>query len=203
MRERRPRPPLRPRHGARPPFHPACESLSSRRRARRRVESHGARGRPSRAGRGSGAGSGFQGFGAAIGASGARSIKTEISSAPAMPSIMQWCVLEISAKRSASSPSTNHISHSGFPRSSCCDMMRPTSRLSASSSPGRGSRGVANVVGDIEVIVVDPDRMSFARHPRNPLAEARHAVEACFDRRTHAIDVEAALVACEGDRARR
>ena len=44
------------------------------------------------------------------------------------------------AKRSPpSSPSTTHISHSGFERSSCCDMMRPERRFSCRTSPGRGS----------------------------------------------------------------
>ena len=64
---------------------------------------------------------------------------TESSSVPDTPSTMQWWVLDAIAHRSPSRPSTIQISHSGFDRSSCWDMIRPTSRRSSLSPPGAGS----------------------------------------------------------------
>ena len=45
--------------------------------------------------------------------------RTVARSTPAIPSISEWWVFVIRAKRSSSSPSISHISHSGFERSSC------------------------------------------------------------------------------------
>ena len=59
---------------------------------------------------------------------------------PEAPSIMQWWILVISAKRSPpSSPSITQFSQSGRRRSSGCDMMRAASRLSCAGEPGFGS----------------------------------------------------------------
>ncbi len=56
-----------------------------------------------------------------------------------MPSISEWWVFEISAKRSSLSPSISHISHSGLERSSCWEKMRAVRLHSCSQSPGAGS----------------------------------------------------------------
>ena len=73
-------------------------------------------------------------------AAGSRSLLmiTLIRSVAETPSTMQWCVFEISAQRPSSRPSTTHISHSGFARSSCWDITRPTRLRSSSSPPGAG-----------------------------------------------------------------
>ncbi len=64
---------------------------------------------------------------------------TESSSVPETPSTMQWWLFDAMAQRPPSSPSIIQISHSGFDRSSCWDMTRPTSRRSSASPPGAGS----------------------------------------------------------------
>ena len=56
-----------------------------------------------------------------------------------MPSTSAWWVLEISANRSPSSPSTSQFSHSGLSRSSGWEAIREASRNSCSSLPGDGS----------------------------------------------------------------
>ena len=83
------------------------------------------------------------------------------------------------AKRSPSRPSTSQISHSGLSRSSRCENTRPGECRSCSSLPGRGQRGVADVVAEVEVRVVDPHRPALAeRHERELLPVARHQVQA-------------------------
>ena len=103
-------------------------------------------------------------------------------STPEMPSTSAWCVLPRIAKRSPSSPSTSHSSHSGLLRSSCCEKARPARCLSCSSLPGGGQRVVLHVVAGVEVRVVDPHRAALAeRDEREPLAVARHEVQARLD----------------------
>ncbi len=58
----------------------------------------------------------------------------------------------------SSRPSTIQISHSGLDRSSCWAMTRPTRRAQLGLAPGRGQGGVAEVVVDVEVLVVHPHR---------------------------------------------
>ena len=70
--------------------------------------------------------------------SGERSNSTVARSTPAIPSISEWWVLVISAKRLSSSPSISHISHSGFERSSCWEKMRAVRSCSCSIPPGAG-----------------------------------------------------------------
>ena len=126
----------------------------------------------------SGCGAGCQASGAGDRASGVASRMTASNSVPDTPSTMQWCVLDTIAQRSPSTPSTIQISHSGLDRSSCWDMMRPTSRRSSSSAPRRRQRGVADVVLDVEVRVVLPQRSpEVRRHPPHDLAVARHEGE--------------------------
>ena len=71
--------------------------------------------------------------------SGLRSKRTVARSTPDTPSISAWWVLERSAQRPSSSPSTIHSSHSGRSRSSCWEKTRETSRSSWRWSPGLGS----------------------------------------------------------------
>ena len=90
--------------------------------------------------------------------SGERSNSTVARSTPAIPSISEWWVLVISAKRLSSRPSISHISHSGFERSSCWEKMRAVRSCSCSMPAGRRQRAVADVVLEVEVGVVDPHR---------------------------------------------
>ena len=111
-------------------------------------------------------------------ASGLRSMTTASRSVPATPSTSAWCVLDSMAQRPSSSPSTTQISHSGFDRSSCCAMTRPTSLRSSLSPPGRRERRVAQVVLDVEVRVVHPDRPpELQRDELDLLAVARDQVQ--------------------------
>ena len=59
-------------------------------------------------------------------------------STPEVPSIMQWWILLIRAKRPPSRPSTTQISHSGRSRSRCWAMMRAARFFSWLSEPGFG-----------------------------------------------------------------
>ena len=59
-------------------------------------------------------------------------------STPETPSTRQWWVLPTIAKRPPFSPSTSHISQSGFERSSCWLKTRAARFLSCSSLPGGG-----------------------------------------------------------------
>ena len=64
----------------------------------------------------------------------------------------------MSAKRSSSRPSISHISHSGLERSSCWEKIRAVSVAQLLPVAGRGQRGVADVVLEVEARVVDPHR---------------------------------------------
>ena len=100
------------------------------------------------------------GGGSNSGTSGEIDIRICERSMPEAPSIMQWWVLLISAKRSPPSrPSTTQISQSGRARSSCCDMMRADQPLELRGRARLRQRGVADVVVEVEARVVDPDRV--------------------------------------------
>ncbi len=94
------------------------------------------------------------------GGSGERSNSTVARSMPAMPSIREWWVFVISAKRSSLRPSISHISHSGLERSSCWEKIRAVEALQLLPAARRRQRGVADVVLEVEVRVVDPHRAS-------------------------------------------
>ena len=95
-----------------------------------------------------------------------------------MPSIMQWWTFVMTAKRSAPArPSTIHISHSGFERSSCCDDDATGEPLQLSLVPGPRQARVTDVVVDVEVLVVDPRRMPVDRQVSEDLAVAWDAME--------------------------
>ena len=65
--------------------------------------------------------------------------RTVKMSTPEIPSTSAWCVFVKTAKRSSDSPSTSHISHSGFSRLSRSEKTRPASTCSSYSLPGEGS----------------------------------------------------------------
>ncbi len=69
---------------------------------------------------------------------GEMSNSTVARSTPAMPSMSEWWVFVIRAKRSSSRPSISHISHSGLERSSCWEKIRAVSSWSCSKVPGAG-----------------------------------------------------------------
>ena len=159
--------------GHRARHEPGGEADAPRARRRRRA----------RAGEGSGLGChGSSSLGGRAGGSGSRSNSTVARSTPATPSTSAWWVLEISAKRSPSSPSTSQFSHSGFARSSCCEAIRAASRNSCSSLPGRRQRGMADVVLEVEVGIVDPQRPARLERRRGQLLPvARHQVQPAAD----------------------
>ena len=79
-------------------------------------------------------------------------------------------------------PSTSHSSQSGFRRSSCWEKIRAARLTAAHQEPGDGQGGLADVVIEVQVRVVDQDRPALAeRHVAQLLAEARHEVQARGD----------------------
>ena len=116
------------------------------------------------------------------------------------PSTIAWCVLVTMAAATSGvpvhrqRPSTRYISHSGRLRSSG----RLCSRARRARAAGRRcpawAAGAADVVGDVEVDVVDPDRVGDAAgHPLDLLAVARHQRDALADQLDQAVVVEALL----------
>ena len=116
---------------------------------------------------GSGSGIHCSRGGAVSGGSFSRSKRTVVMSTPETPSTMQWWVLATIAKRPPSSPSTSQSSQSGFERSSCWEKTRAARFRSCSSLPGAGQGGVADVVVEVEVGVVDPDGAALAERGRS------------------------------------
>ena len=99
----------------------------------------------------------------------------------------------MSAKRPSSSPCTSHSSHSGFERSRRWEKIRPTSWRSCSTAAGRGQRGVAHVVVDVELRVVDPERPPHLEAREGELlAVARHEVQPRLDVRDEVLARRAA-----------
>ena len=88
-----------------------------------------------------GSGAGTQAVSGSGGSAGTavRSNSTVAMSTPDTPSTSAWWVLEISAKRSSSSPWASQISHSGLDRSRRWLKTLPASWRSCSSDPGAGS----------------------------------------------------------------
>ena len=78
--------------------------------------------------------------------------------------------------------STSHISHSGFERSRRWEKTRAARIRSCSSRAGRGQGGVADVVVEVELRVVDPLRPALAvGDEAQLLAKAGHQVQARVD----------------------
>ena len=122
---------------------------------------------------------------------------------PATPSATQWCTFEISANRSPSTPSTNQCSHSGFPRSSSCDMIRPARRLSWRMSPGGGSAVWRTWNCRLKSASSTQTGWPNPLHPRQLLAEPGHVVELRLDERQDPLEVDAAVVEAQRLRRRR
>ena len=103
-------------------------------------------------------------------------------STPETPSTRAWWLLPTIAKRSPSRPSTSHSSQSGFERSSCCEKIAGGQVAQLLLAAGRRQGGLAHVVVEVEVGVVDPDRAALAEgHEAELLAEARDEVKARGD----------------------
>jgi hypothetical protein len=97
-------------------------------------------------------------------------------STPETPSTNAWCVFEISAKRPPSSPCTIQTSQSGFERSS---RWGEVAQLLVAARLRQ--RGVTDVVAEVEVGVVHPERPPrLERREGKLLAVAGHAREARF-----------------------
>ena len=127
----------RARHGGHWMRHRAAERAESRERP---VHAP-ARARPRGARCGDGSGRGIQRGGVRSRrwlVPGVGRMSEPVNSTLPTPSIMQWWTFVTMAKQSPSSPSTTHISQSGFPRSSCWDMIRAARRFSSRASPGFG-----------------------------------------------------------------
>ncbi len=104
-----------------------------------------------------------------------------------MPSTRIWWDLDRIANRPSSRPSIRYISHSGRLRSSGRAMIRATRSSSCVHRARTRHRGLAHVVGQVEVVVVDPHRRGeAARHVEQPLAVARHEGEPVADQRDQA-----------------
>src|SRR4029453_6417735 len=126
--------------------------------------------------------------------SGSTAISAANKSAPAMPSIMQWWALMTTAKRSPASPSMNHISHSGRLALSGCERMRPARPpLPLAHVAGPRHRGMADVIAQVEVLVVDPDRPPEQRDGRQALAKPRPRRQCRLDLPEEPREIEAAL----------
>ena len=83
-------------------------------------------------------------------------------STPETPSTSAWWLLVTSAKRPPSTLSMSHISHSGFERSRRWEKTRAARIRSCSVAARGGEGGVADVVAEVELGVVDPLRAALA-----------------------------------------
>ena len=103
-------------------------------------------------------------------------------STPETPSTSAWWLLPMIAKRSSVRPSTSHSSQSGLLRSSCWEKIRAAEVAQLLVGARRRQRGLAHVVVEVEVRVVDPDRPALVEGDEAQLlAEARHQVQARAD----------------------
>ena len=114
-----------------------------------------------------------------------------MSSTPDMPSIAEWCTLAMIATRSCSRPSTYHSSHSGRERSSGRPAISAVSAASSRGPPGDGQRGAAHVVVEVEVGILDPQRVvQVERHRHQAAPERRQQVHPLAQQVAHPVDVE-------------
>ena len=89
----------------------------------------------------------------------------------------EWWTFVTMPTRPCLSPSTTQSSHSGRERSSCVLATWPATSPSSRRPPGDGRRDPADVVVEVEVRILDPDRVVDAeRHLHDPAAERRHEV---------------------------
>jgi hypothetical protein len=102
-------------------------------------------------------------------------------SIPETPSTSAWCDLPTIANRRSSIPSTSHSSQSGFERSSRWEKIRAAS-VRRGLRAGGGERGVADVIGEVEVWVVDPNGATLREGNESELlAKARDEMQAGLD----------------------
>ena len=127
---------------------------------------------------------------AARGCSGGRSSNiTVIRSVAETPSTMQWWTLESSAQRFSLSPSIIQISHSGLRRSRCWAKIRAAVWRSTSSVAGARKRAVPQVVGEVEVRILDPHRApETERDEADLLPVARNQAELARDHLLEALE---------------
>jgi hypothetical protein len=100
-----------------------------------------------------------------------------------MPSIMQWWTLSLDH------PDLPH--RLGAIQSLAEDPARHLPELCLRARVGKGD--VADVIGRIEVGVVDPHRMTLDGDPLQPLAVPRHVLEPGLDEPADRVDVDAAF----------
>ena len=130
-----------------------------------------------------GSGAGFHSGGnSTMRVRGVRSRKAASTDAPLTPSRMAWCTLATSAVRSPSSPSTTCISQSGRSGSSW-RLMKPATKASSSAlPPGDGQAGPAQVIVEVEVGIVHPDRVvQPERHPEGTLTQRGDQMQALLN----------------------
>ena len=97
---------------------------------------------------------------------------------------MQWCTLETSAQRPSPRPSAIHISHSGLRAVELLGHDPADEVAQLLLAARRRQRGAAQVVVEVEVGVVDPDRPAEReRHEAHDLAVARDQRELARDHR--------------------
>ena len=124
-------------------------------------------------------------------------------STPDAPSINEWWILATNAWWPRSRPSTTHASHSGWRRSSGTARDIRDERGQLGRAAGRGDRGAAQVVVEVEVGVLDPQRrVQPERHLDEPAAERRHEVQPRLHQLAHVLVTEPAG-ATSSDRRRR
>ena len=87
-------------------------------------------------------------------------------SAPVTPSMAAWCIFVTIASWPSSRPSTTHSSQSGRVRSSGRPAMSPTISASSCIEPGVPDGRAVHVVLDVEVGILDPDRVGQVERHR-------------------------------------
>ncbi len=106
---------------------------------------------------------------------------------------MQWWILVMIAKRSSANPSIIQYSQSGL---STVELLRHDTRreiLELLARTRSRQAGVANVVVEIEIGVVHPDRMVGERNPVQHLAVARDEVQDRLDRSAQLDEIDTAV----------
>ena len=132
-----------------------------------------------------GSGRGYHGGpGSRSGGSGSRSNSTVMMSTPEMPSTSAWWVLQTSAN----CPSPTRVDEPDLPqRLGAVELLGEHAAGQLAQlllARRRRQRGVADVVADVEVRVVDPHRARLReRRERELLAVARDLVQAALDHR--------------------
>ena len=123
------------------------------------------------------------------GGTGVRSNRWMNSSAPETPSTAAWWILPIRATLPSWRPSTTWISHSGRARSSGTPTMAPVRSVSSRGPPGAGSDVATDVVVEVEVRILDPQRVvEVERHRHDPAAKRGVADQAAGDERLQLVE---------------